>query len=199
MNKKHRNKELIHSDRLEYPVSRLIEGGRLRELTQPFATRVGRTVRVMMPGLKINGASVPRAAWWFQPPWTGVGVPGFWNHDADYDAHGVFRVIADFHLLVMHAWYGMRRFQRLIIFLCVLLGGHKAYKRGSGDNPYVLYFDIAQEDEIRLALKRGEKIAGIMAAKDRAGAEHTKQFLQNDINSVLAGDIDDFLKNEVTP
>ena len=194
--KKHSNPDLIHSDRLEYPVARLLGDGRCRQLRRPFATRVGRTVRVLMPGLVINGGSVPRAAWWFQPPFTGCGVTGFWNHDADYDAHGVFRLIADFHLLVMHKWYGMRRVQRLIIFLAVLFGGHSAYKRGSGGNKYILYFDIAQEDEIRLALMRGEVVSRLMAEQDRSAAQHTRKFLQNEIDEVLAGGIDEFLKKE---
>jgi len=87
--------------------------------------------------------------------------------------------------------------QRLIIFLCVLFGGHGAYKRGSGDNPYILYFDIAREDEIRLALLRGEAVSRLMAEMDGQTAQHTKKFLQNEIDEVLAGGIDEFLKKEI--
>ena len=64
--KKFRNTELIHSDRLEYPSSRQV-GGYKRELLQPFALRSMRRVTVLMPGLIIDGASLPDLYGGFSP------------------------------------------------------------------------------------------------------------------------------------
>ena len=83
------------------------------------------------------------------------------------------------------------------MFIILALFGWFAWWKSPKEDDNVLYFHISQTDEIKLALKRGNTIARLMAEKDRRPAEHTKKFLDNEMQSVKNGDIDDLLKKEL--
>jgi len=141
MTDKHFDKELFHTDRKEYPVTRQISGY-THQLLYPFAARYGEDVRIILPGFIFDGFSVPRILWWLQPPMTGAGTPAALVHDAGYGDKNKTKSFEDtlFHNMLLK--YGVSYFKADILFTGVFIGGHWAWYKGKGDNENVFNLKV---------------------------------------------------------
>lgn len=146
----------IHTDHLEYPESQLLHrNGRDRKLLKTFVMRASEDfIRVLYKDFICNGASTPRLAWWFQSPWTGRGVPGFWGHDADYSCKRGWKLARDWEMLKIHKRYGVKFFRRWMVFLIVAIFGWPAWWKSDGDCQYVEYFHVEDFDRQSVILKK---------------------------------------------
>jgi hypothetical protein len=82
-------------------------------------------------GTIVDGASVPRAAWWFTPPDGPHRLAAFW-HDVLYSTHQLPKEVADSIFLELMLESGVPRGRARTMYLAVKWFGGPAWRKGTG-------------------------------------------------------------------
>lgn len=101
---------------------------------------------------RTDGASVPRAFWWYASPLSGLHAPAALFHDIYYATHILPKEVAD--LIFYHGMLdlGVRKAKAWAMYQSVKVGGRKAYEDRKDTMPilypynYITACRIPQED-----------------------------------------------------
>ncbi len=187
---------VCHSDRWLTPIKRQATP-KLVELIYPWACRVDDLVQISLPGLQIDGFSVPRPLHWYQSPFTGPGLPGTFDHDPWYACKWLdARKLSDYRFRMIMRHYGETAIRSWTKYQAVRrVSWWTWYWRDEESTieprKLVRLYTIGQADEIKTCIARYETIAELRLELERHPGK--QEIITQDIVSIERGDIDDVL------
>lgn len=190
---------LIHTDHQKNPITKpWPKNAWIHEFMAAFIARTHSWYTVILPGFHFDGFSVPRLAWWFQPPLSGPGLAGAGVHDAWYACRWGTREMADLYAFkrILEA-YDVAQWRTGIMYNAVRIGG-----KGSWDSEqlqdirnrkFVKFVPIGDIILLNKMVRRGELMEKIQYEIWKTKNEKNKEILYHDLRSIANGDIDNLL------
>jgi len=188
----------VHSDHGQYPVKRLLSNNpRKFRILRLFLIRVNGYITIVMPGFVLDFFSVPRPAWWFQPPATGPGVVGALDHDGKYAINwhkGRKQADVDFRSVMRR--YGETRFRANVMYRVVRTASWRAWQRKTDDqiehnSHFVFVVPESEAGILKLLIRRGKLMEGVLEAEYKYD-----DAMERNLKSISMGDIDNHLKGQ---
>ena len=87
---------------------------------------------IILPGLETDGASVPRAFWWYAAPFAGKHAPAALIHDGLYATHKISRETADNIFYEAMLDLGVRKSKAWAMFQSVRKFGSAPWTNNAG-------------------------------------------------------------------
>ncbi len=109
---------------MRYPVLKQINA-RDRKVMREFCVQIPDLgiELIAHPGAVVNGASVPRALWWFASPWSGRYTTAAVFHDLLYATCKLPKLQSDFVFLDLMRQWKVGYMQRKLMYTAVVIGG----------------------------------------------------------------------------
>ena len=198
---------LIHNRHGIYPATKLVrEDPWLVDYMQPFLAETGDWITCLLPGFRCDHFSVPRPAWWFQPPNSGPGTAGAGIHDAWYacqwpDSSKASRKLADqWAFLEILRDYGVAEWRAQTMYKAVRIGSGPAWRRKTDEGiehnrRFVKFVLRGDEERLETIMHRGRAMAELMHELWKSWEQGKIDLLRRELKAVAAGHVDNALIN----
>ena len=198
---------LIHNRHGIYPVTKQVRDDPwLLDFMQPYIAETGDWYTCILPGFRCDFFSVPRAAWWFQPPNSGPGTAAAGVHDLWYACHwpdssGASRKLADqWGMLEIFRDYGVAEWRAQIMYSAVRAGGGRAWRRKTDksiehNRLFGKFVPRGDHERLETIMHRGRAMAELMHILWKSWDKDKIDLLRRELKAVAAGHVDKALVN----